>query len=476
MPSDPSLSRGPDLLMAVTGLPGEGKTHLLLQLAAHQFSLNQRVEGFAAVAGARQRAGEGAQEYRLRFLAGGEELPWVVRDETICPPYRFDPSTGTRLQQWAGSLAPRAPLVVLDEFSKFESQGAGLMPLWPAVAAAAPRIAVLAVRSDLLSAIEQRLGRRFDLVVPATAPDALTRLEQACADYGEWTRIGLFGGAAGGVEMTVGSALHAAKVPLRGLALSSLQGALMTFAGFGLTQPARVIWVPFISAGLKALSPSGNRLRPMLAISVQGALYGASVAIAGWNIVGVTLGGALIGAWAATQGFILQYLLLGGELAKAYDSVVLWLAAQWHLNAPSLPWLVAAWAVLHALGAGGVTLTAWIKRAPPKALRDLIAQEGGPAAKVAQPVQSRWRRIARDFSRWQFWLPVVLVALTMMAAGRSAEAIAWLVVRFVAVAFILVALLSLFKPVRWAGQLRRLGWWGPALALGAAIERRTPRN
>ena len=26
---------------------------------------------------------------------------------------------------------------------------------------------------------------------------------------------------------------------------------------------------------------------------------------------------------------------------------------------------------------------------------------------------------------------------------------------------------------RWAERLRRLGWWGPALALGGAIDRRT---
>ncbi|MCW5550414.1 MAG: hypothetical protein KIT44_15735, partial [Opitutaceae bacterium] len=347
---------------------------------------------------------------------------------------------------------------------------------WPRVCAAQPRIAVLAVRAGLEEAIEEKLGQRFDLRIDAGAPEALTRLQRACADYGEWTRIGLFGGAAGGIEMTAGSALHAAKVPLRGLMLSSLQGAMMTFTGFGLAQPGRVIWVPFISAGLKALSPAGNRLRPMLAICAQGALYGAAVQALGWNFLGVTLGGALIGAWAATQGFVLQYLLLGGELVKAYDTMVLWLAEHWRIAAPGLPWLIGAWALLHALAAGGVTATAWRLRAPPKKLRDLIERETARVneanpSPAARP--SKWRRVLRDFSRWQFWLPLLVVSAIMLAAGRSWEAVAWLLLRFLAVGFVLLALVSLLKPARWAAQLRRRGWWGPALAVGGAFERRT---
>jgi hypothetical protein len=40
------------------------------------------------------------------------------------------------------------------------------------------------------------------------------------------------------------------------------------------------------------------------------------------------------------------------------------------------------------------------------------------------------------------------------------------------VACVLMALLSFIQPARWAEQLRRFGWWGPALALGGALRRR----
>jgi len=398
-----------------------------------------------------------------------------VRNEELSPPYAFEPETAKKLQEWAARLAAQAPayLLVLDEFSKFEVQGKGLMPLWPALAATAPHIVVIAVRAGLEEEIERVIGRPFDLRIAATAPDAADQLRRACEDFGEWTRIGLFGGASGGLEMTVGSALHAAKVPLGGLAMSSLQGAMMVFAGSGLNQPGRVVWVPFISGGLKALSPAGNRVRPMLAIVVQGLLFGASVQALGWNFVALGLGGALIGAWAALQGFLLQYLLIGGEMVKAYDTIVLWLANRWHVTAPGLPWLVGAWAALHAAVAAGVALAAWWLRQPPAALQKIIARETAPLAADPAPARAGWRRL-REFAHWQFWLPLVLVAAILLGSGGSWTAVAMMVVRFLAVSCVLIAVLSLLRPARWAEWLRRRGWWGPALAFSGAMKRRGP--
>lgn len=467
----PASPPPPSLLIAVTGGPGSNKTHLLGELAAAQLARGLRVEGMLALAVGRRTPNVGANEYWLRLLGTGQELSWAVRDESLDPPYYFEPETERKLQTWAGRLGtlPPAPLLILDEFSKFEAQGKGLMPLWPVLAASAPQVVVIAVREGLVEDIERVLGRKFDLCIPASAPDALQKLTRACEDFGEWTRIGLFGGAAGGLEMTVGSALHSGQIPLRGLAMSSLQAAMMVFAGSGLGSPGRVVWVPFISGGLKALSPAGNRVRPMLAIVMQGLLFGASVQALGWNFFALGLGGALVGAWAALQGIVLQYLLLGNELLRAYDSVVLWLAEKWHLTAPSLPWLVGAWAVLHALVASGVALTAWKLRQPPAALRQVLEKENITVAPA--PGRSGWRRL-KDFGQWQFWLPFLLVSVILLGTGRPWVAVVWLAIRFVAVGCVLIALLSLLRPARWAEQLRRRGWWGPALAFSSALSRR----
>ncbi|MDP2136466.1 MAG: hypothetical protein Q8J74_01300, partial [Candidatus Didemnitutus sp.] len=60
----------------------------------------------------------------------------------------------------------------------------------------------------------------------------------------------------------------------------------------------------------------------------------------------------------------------------------------------------------------------------------------------------------------------------LVASGRNWESIAWLSLRFVAVGFVLIAVLSLFKPARLAHQLRQRGWWGPAAAFSGAFNRR----
>lgn len=461
---------GPSLLIAVTGGPGASKTSLLAELAAAQLARGHRVEGVLALAGRRREPGRGAEEYWLRIIGNEQELSWAVRDDTLTPPYYFEPETEKKIHNWATRLQAQPPpsLLLLDEFGKLELSGRGLMPVWPLLLAARPQIVVIAVREELADAIEQLLGRRFDLRIAAGEPAALALLLRATEDYGEWTQLGLVGGAAGGIELSVGSALHTARIPARGLMLCSLQGAMMTFAGFGLAQPGRVIWVPFISAGLKALSPAGSRVRPMIAICAQGLLYGGSVQLLGWNALGVTLGGALIGAWSALQGILLQYLLMGEELMRAYDSTVLWAANRWEVQAPSLPVLMGVWAVLCALMAGGVAATAWKLRAPPAALRRIIEREksGSPAGRPS--AGGRWR----EFAHWQFWLPLLVVSGILLASGRSFESVAWLILRFVAVGFLLLTLVSLLRPARWADHLRRHGWWGPALAVGNALSRR----
>jgi nucleoside-triphosphatase THEP1 len=473
-PNSDAASSAPGLLIAVVGPPGSGKTQLLAELASWQQARGGRVDGFLAATGSHRRRREGADHYRIHLLATGEDLPWAVRDESCHPPYRFEPATLARLQTWAAALPPETPLVLLDEFGRIEAGGEGLMVLWPDLLRARPGIVIMAVRAGAAAAIETQLGRPFDLRLVADAPDTPARLRQTCADFGEWTRLGIFGGAAGGVELTLGTALHATKLPLRGLVMSRLQAAMLVFASVGLSHPGRVIWVPFISAGLKAFAPGGSRLRPMLAIAVQGLLFGASVQVFGATVGGLVLGGLLVGAWSAAQGLLLQYLMLGGEMFRAYDTAVLWLARQTHLAAPGLPWLLAAWTLFHGLLGAAAALAALRLRQPPAALQRLIAREQPPlpgldGTPAAPPPW--WHRL-REFGRWQFWLPLLVVSGILLAGGRSWATVGWLALRFLAVGALLLTAVSLLRPARWAGHLRRRGWWGPALAFAGALERR----
>lgn len=462
------------LAIAVTGPVGSGKSTLLGAIAAEEAARGRRVDGFVAVAGRRGGvgAGAGAETYTLRWAATGEEVPFATRGAGAPGRrYAFDTAGVARVVAWAAGLAsqPVADLVVLDEFGAAEARGEGLAPAGAGVLAAAPASLAVAVREGLLADAEAWLGRPFDVVVDAGATGAGDRLREACLARDDWTRVGLFGAGAGGIEFTVGSALHTARVPMRGLGLATTQSVVLSFAGDGLGRRVRVAGVAFVAAGLKALSPSGSRLRPMLAITMQGVLFALGTRIVGWNRAGLFVGGALVGTWAATQGILMQYLLVGQDLFRGYEAVAGWTAAR-GMGLPALATVVALWALFYALTAGSITAWAWRRTSVAARVERALGRAG--AVSVGGPDRT-WRGAAagalRDLARPAFWVPVAVLAAILLAAGSPAERAAWIGLRAFAVGLVLFALARRLDPRRAGAWLRRRGRWGPALAMDRAL-------
>ncbi len=463
------------LLIALEGPVGSGKTTLLSTLAAWYQGEGRRVDGFLAVAGERGEPGRGALRYDIRLVATGRTLPFAVRDDATRPPYRFNADTELELQRWAASLPDDPPpdLLVLDEFGRVEAAGGGHLALWPAVETAAPEAVAVAVRSGVVEAVEKRLGRRFDVRIDASRPGAWESLRAACRAHEDWSRVGTWGAGSGGVEVTLGSALHGARVPFRGLALSTLQAIMMAFAGDGLGRRARVVWVPFIAAGLKAISPAGSRLRPMLAISIQGILFSGATTVLGWSSVGIAVGGGLVGAWAAAQGILLQLLLIGTDLLVAYQAVTDWLASRWGLGAPAIGLFIVAWVAGYGVAAGLATWAVWRRRRLPRRLeRALERGARGFGIGERRPWSAAAVRGLRDLARPVFWLPLLLVVAVLLAAGSSLERASWIVVRAATLGFLLFSLAGALDFQRLVEWLRDRGHWGPALAFSRAVRGR----
>lgn len=463
------------LLIALEGPVGSGKTTLLSTLAAWYEGEGRRVDGFLAIAGERGEPGRGAMRYDLRLVASGRTLPFAYRDDHARPPYRFDADTAEALQRWADGLPSDPPpdLLLLDEFGRVEAEGGGHLALWPAVEAAGPEVVAVAVREGVLEAVEQRLGRRFDVRVDASEPGAWESLRAACRAHQDWSRVGAWGAGSGGIEVTLGSALHGARLPMRGLVLSTLQAIMMAFAGDGLGRRARVVWVPFIAAGLKAVSPAGSRLRPMLAISVQGMLFGGATALLGWNGVGIAVGGGLVGAWAAAQGILLQLLLIGSDLLVAYQAATDWLAGRWGLGAPAIGLFIAVWILGFGAVSATVTWAVWRRRRLPRRLEQALDRG---ARGFGLGTTRSWRDAAvqglRDLARPVFWLPLLLVIAILLTAGSSLERATWIVIRAATIGFLLFALAGALDFQRLIEWLRGRGYWGPAHAFHSAVRGR----
>ncbi|MFO7893236.1 MAG: DUF2478 domain-containing protein [Longimicrobiales bacterium] len=463
------------LLIALEGPVGSGKTTLLSTLAAWYQAEGRPVDGFLAIAGSRGEPGRGALRYDLRLVSSGRTLPFATRDPDASPPYRFDPDTADALLRWAEGLSADAPpdLLVLDEFGRVEAEGGGHLAIWPAVEASAPEVVAVAVRAGVREAVEGHLGRRFDVRIDASDPGAWDALRSACHAHRDWSRIGVWGAGSGTVEVTLGSALHGARVPFRGLVLSTVQAIMMAFAGDGLIRRARAVWVPFIAAGLKAISPAGSRLRPMLAISVQGMLFAGATTVLGWNGLGIAVGGGLVGAWAAAQGVLLQLLLIGSDLLLAYQSVIDWVTARWPLGEVGVAAVLGAWITGYGLIAAAATWAVWRRRKLPRRLeRALDRGAHGFADRVGRSPRS-WGTAAgsglRDLARPVFWLPLVVVVAILLAVGSPWERAAWIVVRAATIGFLLFSAARALDIHRFVAWLRGRGHWGPALAFGRAV-------
>lgn len=462
------------LLIAVTGPVGAGKTTLLTQLAAWYTGRGKSVDGFVSLASGRTQGSRGAQRYDMHWVAAGNSNLFALRDETLIPPYQFQNEAIAIAEEWAMSLGQRpAPsLVVLDEFGPLEASGGGHLSVWKHILAAKPEAVVIAVKAGLIPAIEDRIGMKFDLTIDAASSDAWEKLRGTCVEHEDWTRIGVYGGGAGGVEATVGSALHGAQIPLRGLFLSSLQSVVMMYAADGLGKRRRVVWVPFIAAGIKALSPSGNRLRPMLAITVQGLLFSGAISILGWNLPGVALAGWCVGAWAGAQGVALQYLFIGDDLLKAYDAVVQWSARHLGAGTPAIATIVSVWVAVWGGVSATATLYVWRRRNRIPARLQAILDKGASEVRF-DDASPRWYeailRGVKDLARPVFWAPVAVVALVILAAGSTWEHVFWLVVRATSIGVVVFSVARTLRPTRIVAWLQRKGYRGPAIALKRAL-------
>ncbi len=464
------------LLIGILGTAGSGKTTLLAQLADWWRLQGRSVDGFLARAGERPEEGRGASRYDLEMLGDSRRLPYAIRDSALQPPYRFDAGSSHELGLWADGLGrgEHPSLILIDELGPVEAAGGGHMALWDRIVSSNPSVVVAAVRSGQEEALAERLGRRFDMLIDASSPLAWDALRRACDEHPDWMRIGLYGGGAGGFESSVGAVLHGLQMPMTGLFMSSMQSVIMTYAASGLRHRRRVVWVPFISASLKALSPAGNRLRPMLAIAMQGLLYGGAVTLLGWNVLGVAIGGFLVGAWSAIQGVALQYVFVGSDLIRAYDSIITWVAKLLDVKTPGLLALMGGWAALCGAVSCVLTLVAWKRRERmPGRLRDAVFRKGKGISLEGKPSgrMEAMKRGAKDLARPMFWLPVFLVVGFTLATGSPLESALWIVVRAAGIGFVLFSLVRVFDMQKFIAWLQSRGHWGPALAYRQAIDR-----
>ncbi|MFW5739661.1 MAG: hypothetical protein ACOC1F_04785 [Myxococcota bacterium] len=140
--------------------------------------------------------------------------------------------------------------------------------------------------------------------------------------YRFWGYAATFGALWGAVEITVGSFLHAVRVPLSGVVLAAFGAALLVSLRSLLPVRGVVLAAGAVCAGVKLLSPAGAIVGPMIAILVEAALVELVLLPVGANPVSGATAGAAASLWALCQKLITQTLFYGLPVIGIYQGIL----------------------------------------------------------------------------------------------------------------------------------------------------------
>ena len=314
-------------LILVTGRAGAGKSTLLAKLV-RKLRKFYRLGGFVMKGTGRTEALFGAaQRYDLVPAAAPNMAPalWADRDGEACVFREETKRLAEDLIQKETSAdeSHRPEVLFIDEIGRLELEGQGFADLFRRALQSDVPVVVAALKKKALPDIIRHFQLEDALLIDLDT----TSEKQAFADIRrriramDSERIGAFAGLSGLVEVGLGSMLRALKVPLKGHFLAYLQNVLLIT--FGKSLNGRGLFrITFISSMLKAFSPVGGTIRPMLYILLQGGAFTLPTALLGFNLAGVLAGSVLMAWLTLTVKLLLDYLVFGMAFFDAYAGAI----------------------------------------------------------------------------------------------------------------------------------------------------------
>lgn len=269
-------------------------------------------------------------------------------------------------------------------------------------------------------------------------------------------------GACAGVQATtevgLGSFLHAYHVPFSGHLLSLNQGLLLShFTRKGQSPFHVALWSTLATGSLKALSPMGKRLTPMVAITTQGILFATCLKLLGNNLIARILGITLLSLWAFIQPLALYLLIFGKEIID----VVTYFRGKLSVVTPItnhdlLIALAIVVAVKVLLGIGLILVTyRWTDEQFQKYQTQLQKHSRKSTLPIeplntqtAEPLNFRQRLLiaTKDLLKPWFLLSLAILLFFFVATNASLISSTWILLRTIGIALIVFYILR-FAPI-----------------------------
>ncbi|MFH0882944.1 MAG: hypothetical protein V2A56_08155 [bacterium] len=137
-----------------------------------------------------------------------------------------------------------------------------------------------------------------------------------------WREAAVFGALWGAVEVTVGTFLHATRVPLAGVFLSATGVALLIAGSMILPSRGFPIRTALVCAAIRALSPQGLMPGPMIAIVWQGVLVAVLLVLLRHPLVAGLVAGFIATVSTQVQAFVVKLIFFGADLWELYTRLL----------------------------------------------------------------------------------------------------------------------------------------------------------
>ena len=244
------------------------------------------------------------------------------------------------------------------------------------------------------------------------------------------------------IEIGLGSLIHGLNIPLGGHLLSLNQGFILSRAHIDLQDKRAGGLISTTAALLKSLSPAGKKLTPMLAIALQGQLFGLGAFILGNNRLGLGLGMSLLCLWGFLQPLFFYSLVFGEKLWKMAQFYVEQLQGVLPVTMENLLWILAFLVFLKVLlGLVIVEMAFRLKATHVEAYSNWskkFKKEANPRRQGNVFVQSLKELMSPFFS-----FTLVLMGVFFYFAQSEHSQFVWVLLRPVALGYLMILMLRL---------------------------------
>jgi len=262
-----------------------------------------------------------------------------------------------------------------------------------------------------------------------------------------WRKAAVLGSLWAASEIVLGSFLHNARVPFKGLLLTGIGIAVMA-AGHRLWPERGLLWrTGLVCAHHGSVSPSAVIFGPMIAIFMEGLLAETALRLLGFNAAGYLLAGGLAMVWPLAHKIGNLLIFYGPDTLAVYARGLQWLRDRAGIG-PENIWLpVIVLLCLHFL------------LGLPWAVLGLRAARPGP---LLPPAKERAGGIFKGGGTGgKRWAPAIFIHILLLAAVLSANKA--LPPAGLAAAAVLYGAICARRYPRAAKLLGRAGVWGGVL-------------